>query len=444
MTGMTVGGLVSGMDTNSVVSQLMQAEAIPQQQLQDKVSTENSVIRAYQTVNTKMTALGSAASALTKFDTWTTAKATSSSDTVVANAAAGAQAGALTFDIKSLAKAHTITSTLDETAPLTTAGTLTLTGAGLTDPLEITVDTDTPDGLAQAINAAAAASGANVRASVVSTDAGKMLQISSTKTGAANAFTLDGLTTSPKIATQGTDAQIQVGDPLAGGYTASSATNTFTGVMPGVTFTASKAQTDVTITVATDSSSLADKMQAMVDAANSSLSEISTDSAYDPTNKVGGPLTGDYTVRQLQQQILSNVSNGMPGYGSFSQLGLSLDSSGKLTFDKDKFTAALNANPAAVQDAVQNGIGKALSDTATAATDSTTGNITLALQGGTSQVKELNDRIADWDTRLADKKAQLTKQFADMEVALNKLKSQSSFLSGSTAASATSSSTTTN
>jgi flagellar hook-associated protein 2 len=317
----------------------------------------------------------------------------------------------------------------------TTGGTLTLTGAGLTDPLDITVADDTPDGVAAAINDAAKATGATVRASVVNTDAGKILQFSSTKTGAANTFTLDGLAGTQQIAAQGTDAKIQVGDPLTGGYTVSSATNTFKDVLPGVTFTASKAQDDVTVTVATDTSSLAAKMQAMVDAANAALGEITKDSAYDATNKVGGPLTADFTVRQLQQTMLSNVSNGMADYGSFSQFGIGLDVSGKLTFDKDKFTAAFSADPDKIQDAVQNGLAKALSDTATSATDSTTGNLTVAIQGGTSLVKDLTNRIADWDLRLSDKKDQLTKQFANLEVALSKLKSQSGFLSGSLSAS---------
>jgi flagellar hook-associated protein 2 len=136
--------------------------------------------------------------------------------------------------------------------------------------------------------------------------------------------------------------------------------------------------------------------------------------------------------------MLSNVSNGMADYGSFSQLGVKLDVNGKLTFDKSKFTAAFNADPDKVQDAVQNGLAKALSDTATSATNSTTGNLTVAIQGGNSLIKDLTNRISDWDLRLSSKKDQLTKQFADLEVALSKLKSQSSFLSGSLSTSTTS------
>jgi flagellar hook-associated protein 2 len=185
----------------------------------------------------------------------------------------------------------------------------------------------------------------------------------------------------------------------------------------------------VTITVAPDSGALADKMQAMIDAANGALTEISKNTAYNATSKSGGPLTSDFTVRQLQQKMLSNISNGSTDYGSFKQLGVQLDRTGKLTFDRAAFLAAYEGDPSKVQTAVSEGLATALNDTAKAATNSTTGNLTMAIQNGNAQIKDLNTRVSDWDRRLADKKAQLTKQFANLEVSLGKLKSQSSWLS---------------
>ena len=54
-----------------------------------------------------------------------------------------------------------------------------------------------------------------------------------------------------------------------------------------------------------------------VDAANAALSTIDTQTAFNPTAKTGGKLTGDYTVRELQSSLLSAVSQGQSGYGSF-------------------------------------------------------------------------------------------------------------------------------
>jgi flagellar hook-associated protein 2 len=197
-----------------------------------------------------------------------------------------------------------------------------------------------------------------------------------------------------------------------------------------VTFTASKKEDAVTITVAPDSAALADKMQAMIDAANGALTEITKNSAYNATSKSGGPLTSDFTVRQLQQKLLSNVSTGATDYGSYKQLGLQLDRNGQLTFDRSAFLAAYDANPDTVRTAVSGGLANTLNETAKAATNSTTGNLTVAIQNGNSQIKDLTTRISDWDRRLTDKRAQLTKQFANLEVSLGKLKSQSSWLSG--------------
>jgi flagellar hook-associated protein 2 len=83
-----------------------------------------------------------------------------------------------------------------------------------------------------------------------------------------------------------------------------------------------------------------------------------------------------------------------------------------------------------VKSAVQTGLAKALDDAASAATDSATGSLTLAIQGGNSLVKNLNDQISDWDIRLQARQEGLQKQFASLEVALGKLKDQSSWLSG--------------
>ena len=56
------------------------------------------------------------------------------------------------------------------------------------------------------------------------------------------------------------------------------------------------------------------------------------------------------------------------------------------------------------------------------------------LQGRTDLVKDLGERIDSWDDRLALRKATLQAQFTAMEVALSKMKSQSSWLAGQIAA----------
>lgn len=434
----SLGGLSSGMDTTSLINSLMQAESTPQTNLKTKVSDYTTNNTAYQTVNTKMKTLLDAAKDLTKFDAFKAAKATSSSTDVVATASSGAQTGDMTFSVTKMAAAHRVTAAFagpDDVA--TSNGTFDLTVGVGADAVttNLAVDDNTPQGVADAINKA----GLAVRASVVKTDSGPVLQLSSTKTGAANAFELSGLTSDAKVMSAGSDAELTVGDPDAGGFKVSSSSNTFTGVMPGVTITASKLAKDVSIGVNQDTDAIASKMQALVDAANGALAQISSAaapgvSAAPGAKASGGPLAGDYTVRQLSSQVLSTVSQGLTGFGSFKQLGIQLTQGGKLEFKKDDFLKAYNEDPAKVQNAVTEGLAKGLQKVADTATDSISGTLTQKIKSGTTAISRLNKEILDWDTKLADRRTALQRQFSAMESALGRISSQSSWLSSQTAA----------
>jgi flagellar hook-associated protein 2 len=429
-----VDGLVSGMNTTQVISQLMQVEAMPQQQLQQKVATENKLVSGYQSVNTKLAALQTAAKALTDTSTtgiWSAVTAASSSTSVAATASNGAAPGTFTFDVTALSTAQ-MSTTLVGTGPVTSGAGLDVTVSGNT--IHLTVTTDTAQGVADAVNKA----GLGVKANVVTTDQGTVIQFVGTKTGAGNSFTVTGLAAgTPTVVTAAADAQIKVGNPAAGGYTVSSASNTFTGVVPNVTLTVSKVESGVAVATTSNENAIADKVQTLVDAYNAAHAEIGKQTAYDPANKVGGPLGGEFAVRRIDDNLLDAFSNGQGGYGSFTQLGLTSDNDGKLSFDRAMFLTAYEADPAKTQSALTaaggtgtGGLAAQLVTVTTNATDSTTGSITLALQGANSTVTDLNARISDWDVRLQDRRDALQRQFSALEVALGKLKDQSSWLSG--------------
>src|SRR5688572_7332533 len=77
---MSVDGLVTGLSTTDMITQLMKAEAMPQTALKNKVTAQNKAVTAYQAVNTKLAALTTAATALGADAAWNPVKATSSSD----------------------------------------------------------------------------------------------------------------------------------------------------------------------------------------------------------------------------------------------------------------------------------------------------------------------------------------------------------------------------
>jgi flagellar hook-associated protein 2 len=447
--GNTVDGLVTGMDTSSMIKSMMQIESQPKTMLQTKVSTVQTAVASYQSVNSKVATMKSAAFDLESLSTWRSIKPTSSSTSVTATATGGTntQTGSLTFDVTRLARAQASTARVSSTDAITTADSFQIQ-LGTADPVTVTLGADkTAKGVSDAINAA----GITVKASVVQTSSGdSVLQMSGTKTGAANSFTVSGLTDTSgnditfQNAVNAQDAEIQVGggDSATGGYSVTSATNTFTGLLNGVTMTVGKVESGVTLNVDSDVSGIADKFQAFVDAANAALTEVGNQTAYDAGTKTSSPLTGDFMVRQLSQSILSQVSQGLSytdtttnadgttssntvKFGSLAQLGIQLDKTGKLSFDKDKFTAAYNADPAAIKKA-----GMAFGDQFYKLADTQSTNVTSVITSNNNQIDSLNTQIDDWDVRLAARQEALTKQYADLETALGKLKDQSSWLSG--------------
>jgi flagellar hook-associated protein 2 len=434
VAGSSVDGLVSGLSTSDLINQLMQVESIPKQKLQAKVSQHQLTQSSLQQVNTKLKSLFTASEALTKPDTYGLTKATSSSDAVTASASGGAATGQLTFEVKTLARAHVVTAAFAAaTTPAVdmAAGLSISINGGAAVGITVAADKNTPQGVAEAINAA----GLNVKAAAVDTGSGIVLQLTSTKTGTANQFTVNGLTSTPQTATDAADASLRVGGTNPGAYTVTSGSNTFSNLMSGVTLTVSKLAPEVTVSVNKDVDGLAGKVQAMVDAANNALADISLKTNTSTTSTA--PLKGNALVRQTASDILSAVASGVAttvagvtSYQTFAAAGVQLDKSGRLTFNRDTFVAAYNKDPAGTQTLVQDGVAKNLTTVADGASDTTTGSITQILASGVTYETRLKAEIDNWDKRLELRKTALQKQFTGLEVALGKMKNQSSWLSG--------------
>jgi flagellar hook-associated protein 2 len=440
--GSTVDGLVSGLSTTDLISQLMKVEAAPQDSLRSKVSVQEKRTTALQAVNAKLAGLKTASEALTADTAFNAVKTTSSSSSVAASGTAGAAAGLITFDVKKLASSQVSTITVPDSGDFAQGSSIALT-IGTGDPKTIDVTTNTPQGVADAINKA----NVGVKASVVITDTGTRLQLTSSKTGTDNAFTLGGLNGTQSDLTTASNAQVTVGDPDTTGYRITSQSNTFTGLISGVSVTVSKEETGVTVGATSDVNSLADKMQALVDQANGIMSDITAKTAYNADTKTAQPLSGNSMVRSIPDTLQSAVVGGQTGFGSFKQLGVEVNRGGTLKFDRDAFLKAYAADPDKIKNAI---FTKAVTEqkdsngTVTVAGREATGlaanllraattgdkNLTAAATSGASLVKTLNSQIDSWDIRLATKKAALSTQFTNLETALSKLKNQSSWLAG--------------
>jgi flagellar hook-associated protein 2 len=454
---MAVDGLISGLDTTSLINQLMQAEAVPQTLLKNKVTDSTTYITAMQTLNTKIASLATAAAALAKpagtdLHTASVSSASGTQTGVTATAGTGAVDGTIDFTVDRLAQ-----SQVTVTGPLTQwpdqPPTLTFVAADGTTT-QVTASSSSLADVAAAINKAGVGVSATQVAAGLDPATGKQLyrlQLSSTQTGAAAAFTAyrgtpadvtagtaTNLLNDPGAAQvrQAQDAQVTLWAGSAAAQAVTSSTNTFSSVLPGVTVTVSAASTTpVTLTVARDDTGISNAANSLVTSLNDIFTFISqkqavttgTDAAGG-TTVTAGAFTGDSTVRDANQKLIDAVIAPINGV-SPSTYGISITSDGQVTFDKTAFATAIAKDPAGVKTALAT-ISQRVADAANVASDKYTGTITTKIQGEQSTVKSLNDQIADWDTRLADRKSTLQKTYANLEVQLQQLQSQSSWLTG--------------
>jgi flagellar hook-associated protein 2 len=431
----TISGL-SGIDTTTVINETLTAAGQPQQAEETALSSLQTKDSAYQTINSALAAIKTAADTVSDPATWQATTATSSDSSIVATGSNTALAGtSTTFSVTALAAAQVSTIALSDpnNADVASSGISIVTGYGTSSAAthQITPKSNSAADLVTAVNAA----NIGVKASLITTSTGTVLQFSSTASGAANAFNVTGLSDgAAQNLTNATDASISVGTAGQGGYSVTSSTNTFANAIPGVTFTASKLTTGATITVASDPSTASNAVQSMVSAVNSALSLINDNAGQ------GDILEGDSLVTSLTNQLLSAVSGGSSAGGSsFSIAGLDINEEGQMTFDSAAFATEYNADPSTTQSLVSN-LSTQFSAVGDEASNAGTGSLTQAISSDADQEGSLTSEIADWTTKLADEKTSLTAKYAAMDAALSKMQSEQSYLASAFGTSSSSSS----
>ncbi len=159
-----------------------------------------------------------------------------------------------------------------------------------------------------------------------------------------------------------------------------------------------------------------------------SKSTVTSTTNTSGTSTTAGIFAGDSAVRSVNQNILSAASLpvGTPPR-SPSEIGISITKTGTMEFDEKKFSAALAADPAGTAAKVQK-IATRVATAATNASDKYDGTLTQKITGQQSEVRDLANRISDWDTRLESRKATLQRTYSGLEVALSNMQAQQSWL----------------
>jgi flagellar hook-associated protein 2 len=433
----TASGLASGLDSASLITQLVQLESQPITSLRSTQSALRTQVSQLGSIASAVAALQSAAHALAR-DGVVSVQATSTHTSFGVSAQSSAAAGSYDVSIDKLAIAAKQRSGPFAAGQGVQGGTLHLeTGAAKAD---ITVtDGESLQDLALAINQA----GVAVTASVLSDGTSSYLSVSATDTGfpiggaPADALTVSmqttGATGTALVLSSVQDAEnawITV-DKLP----VESRSNQIAGAISGVTISAkSLSLQPETLVLTADNDGTASNLGAFVSAYNSLMNLVAKQLNVSASTDRTRTLAGDSTLRDLQQQMQKLFAVAVPGLSGASSLpamGLTTDKDGTLSVDTERLTAALQQGPSALNAVfatATTGIGSVVDALSTRFTDPVQGALVLRQSGLNGQISGLDDQATRIQARVDAYHDMLVKQFTAMESLVSKLKSASNYL----------------
>ncbi|PKM82402.1 MAG: hypothetical protein CVU89_05205 [Firmicutes bacterium HGW-Firmicutes-14] len=221
----------------------------------------------------------------------------------------------------------------------------------------------------------------------------------------------------------------------------------------GITFNLLKAGT-TTITVSQDNDKIIKNVEDFVneyntvmDWLNTKLTENKVREPLSDFDRKSGILRTDSTLRRVQSYLRSSIFNPVSGlphnYDQLSDIGITTgmptDSASaalnsKLQIDKDKLKTAIQNNPDAVAGIFMEatgGIAVKLNDYLNSVTSATGEIMGRAGSSGilSSQIRDMEERIKDFEYRLELKEDRLWRQFSQLETIMSNFQNQSAWLS---------------
>jgi flagellar hook-associated protein 2 len=459
-SSLALSGLASGVDTSSIVDQLMTLERQSLSRIQNRQYAASGMQTALKDIATKLSTLKSAASALTSDATWKQTQKIESSDStrVVVSQTGGAGIGGHTVQVNRLASS----AQRGYSFAGGTAGTITITNAN--DPtntmsLEVSATT-TMQQLADAINAKP--TGPVVAAVVKNAANEDRLVLSSRTTGSLSDFTVSGGVTSEDGTYATPNVNALDAEYVLDGVTKSSKTNVLESVIPGLRVTL-KGVTAAPATLAVgepalDRDAVKTKVKAFVDAYNTLVdatrSEMTEKPIANPTSEFQagyGQLYGDTGLQSMLNALRRQMTNIVAdaGLNDLGDLGISIPKSsggvvsddakaGKLTIDDAKLSLALESNWTGVKSFFTD-----FSKQVTTYVDTqvgTGGVIDGRLKSADRNIASIKDQLTKANERIDAKEKRLKAQFAAMETAMQNSQTQQAWLTAQLAGLSSSSS----
>ena len=358
-------GIVSNTDWQSLASEInANALTAAETPINNDLTTQNNLLSAWQSFNTTLSALTSyistnklnAASGYQAFTGSLTCADSSITPSNVLSATTGTgtiAAGTYSIKVTQLAVAEKIASNpqTSSTTALGFSGNMVINGKTVS-----VASTDTLSNIVTKINAA----GAGVDASLLNTSSTQScLTLQSTGAGSSTITLADGtgstVLESLGLASNGTPTNvIQTGQDATfsvDGYSMTSASNTVTGVIPGVTLTLMGTNsTAIDLNITQDTSGLSTSASTLVADLNSVLSAINTQNTYNSSSSssTSNVLMGNPTLYGIKNSITATLLGNIQGnstYTTAASMGITFGSGGTLSLTPTSSPAALSANP---------------------------------------------------------------------------------------------------
>ncbi|MEZ4388782.1 MAG: flagellar filament capping protein FliD [Candidatus Krumholzibacteriia bacterium] len=433
MSTISFSGLATGMDTASIVSQLLELKRAPVYRLQNDRQTYQSQISALGTLKDKLLALQTAAQGLDTANEFAALKATSShEDLLQVTASSSAAPGTFSVEVQALAAAQKSRSQMyTSTATTIGTGTYRFTVGGEEQTLEIDTYTDLAT-LAERINNEI--DGINAAIIYDGSDTGGYYLSLTGEPGSSGAFSIDtsGLNGgSPPVLTTiqaAADAHLVI-DGLDVYTDGNTVENAISGL--SINLLGAEVGTRVQIDVATDADGVKEQVKGFVDAYNDVILFLELGL------KTDGNLHGNTTARSIMNSMQSVMNASHSGDGAYSllaQVGIEHQQGTRaLKFDESKFADAVAADFSAVRDLFierDGNIGKAsLIDTAVDnLTDSISGMFKMGTDSLNTRIENIDNSIERYERSIESYRITLERKFVAMEQMVAQLQAQGNSL----------------
>lgn len=354
----SIGGLISGLDTDGIITKMMDFAKKPVAILQTKQATYMEQLTAWQNANTRLLALKTSAASIGTAVAFQTKAVTVSKESALGVTVSSATTpGSYTLTVNRLAAAEQRQSQSFADMDKTTIGTGSVTVGSGDNTKTLTIDSsnNTLGGLRDAINKA----NVGVTASIV--DLGSQgahdyrLSLAANSTGEKSAIkwtpTLTGGTAPAwTTTTAAQDASVTVGTGDSA-TTVIQGSNTISSIYPGMVLTLKEADTStaIKVNVSADTDSLKSAINSFVSQYNSMMDFMNAQQSFDSTTNTSGTLFGDFALQNVEATLRSGVLNSVVGLpaamGSLSQIGFTTDTSDHLVIDSAKLASAMASDP---------------------------------------------------------------------------------------------------